>query len=183
MAAIWWHLYVGECVETRHSRHQVVWFLYKSLHAGYVSTSYPCACGSAIPQAWLFCYQRLCKSSCVSWQMHTQVTPDLRKLSFFEHTCLNFANNNHNNTAPHFHLIPDFYQSLAPLSPPNLPLPSPLRLYLRGMNVVSEACVLSEPVLEAPILGGQSVAGAVFKGHILVLGGTAPPALFAPTPQ
>ena len=44
------------------------------------------------------------------------------------------------------------------------------------------ACIPPVPVLEGPVLRGQSVAGAVFEGHVLVLGGAAPPALFAPAP-
>lgn len=43
------------------------------------------------------------------------------------------------------------------------------------------ARVPPEPALQTPVLGGQSVAGAVLKGHVLVLGGAAPPAGLAPT--
>lgn len=86
------------------------------------------------------------------------------------------------NTFASFHLIPNFPQSITQLSP-GFHHPSPVGLYLCGAGVGTGACIPPEPVLKGPILGGQSVAGAVFEGHILVLGSTTPPALFAPTPQ
>lgn len=86
------------------------------------------------------------------------------------------------NTSATFHLIPRFPQSITQL-PSRLHHPLPFRLYLRGAGVGAGACIPVEPVLKGSILGGQSVAGAVFKRHILVLGSTTPPALLTPTPQ
>lgn len=87
------------------------------------------------------------------------------------------------NTAPSFPLDPNFPQPITPLClHPPPPPPASLGLYLRGVGAGTGACIPAEPGLEAPILRGQSVAGAVFEGHVLVLGGTPPPALLAPTP-
>ena len=65
---------------------------------------------------------------------------------------------------------------------PRVHRPLPLGLYLCGAGVGTGACIPPEPVLQVPTLGGQSVAGAVFKGHVLVLGGATPPAGLSPMP-